>query len=116
LTADIDAVVERELLRRDAGSLRADVVVVAHHGSNGSSDPAFVAATGAKVALISAGYGNRFHHPRPETVQRWRDAGAQVYVTFDTGAQDVRLRSDGIVVQQRRRQHPRLWDAARRNP
>jgi competence protein ComEC len=116
LTADIDQVVERDLLRRDAAALRADVVVVAHHGSDGSSDPAFIAATHARYALISAGYGNRFHHPRPEAVARWRDAGARVLVTMDTGAQRVWLGSSGIAVATRRAQQPRLWDAARRDP
>jgi len=116
LTADIDDVVERDLLRRDPASLRADVVVVAHHGSNGSSDAGFIAATGAHEALISAGYGNRFHHPRPEAVQRWRDAGARVRVTMETGALHVRLGPDAIAVEERRRSIPRLWDAALRSP
>ena len=114
LTADIDDVVERDLLRRDRVSLRADVVVVAHHGSNGSSDPGFVAATGAHVALISAGYGNRFQHPRPEAVQRWRDAGAKVLVTMETGAMRVRFSQGGVMVEQRRASVQRLWDATRR--
>ena len=116
LMADVDQVIERDLLRRDPDSLKADVVVVAHHGSNGSSDPGFVAATGAKFALISAGYGNRFHHPRPEAVARWRGAGARVLVTMDTGAQQLRFGRDGIQVATRRMQQPRLWDAATRNP
>jgi competence protein ComEC len=113
LTADIDAVIERDLLRRGAADVRADVVVVAHHGSNGSSDPAFVAATGAKVALISAGYGNRFHHPRPEAVARWRQAGARVLVTMDAGAIGVRFGVSGPTVDARRWTMPRLWDTAR---
>jgi len=116
LTADIDDVVERDLLRRDPASLRADVVVVAHHGSNGSSDSEFIAATGAREALISAGYGNRFHHPRPEAVQRWRDAGASVRVTMETGALHVRFGPNGIAVEGRRRSVPRLWDEALRRP
>ena len=113
LMADVDQVIERDLLRRDPASLKADVVVVAHHGSNGSSDPDFIAATGARYALISAGYGNRFHHPRPEAVVRWRDAGARVLVTMETGAQQVRFGRDGIRVATRRTQQPRLWDAVR---
>lgn len=114
LTADIDQIIERDLLRRSAADVRADVVVVAHHGSNGSSDPAFIAATGAKYALISAGYGNRFRHPRPEAVARWREAGAKVLVTMETGAQHVRLDATGITVEPRRDAQPRLWDAPRR--
>jgi competence protein ComEC len=68
LTGDIGEVIERKLLREQPAMLRADVVLVAHHGSGGSSDPGFVAATGAKLALVSSGFGNRFHHPLPDVV------------------------------------------------
>jgi competence protein ComEC len=115
LTGDIGQVVERDLLRRDAAALRADVVLVAHHGSGESSDPGFVAATGARHALISAGYGNRFHHPRPEVVDRWRQAGAHVHDTLDEGALRVRLQAGGVTVEPRRQSHPRPWDAVRRH-
>ncbi len=114
LTADIDQIIERDLVRRNPADVRADVVVVAHHGSNGSSDTEFIAATGAKYALISAGYGNRFHHPRPQAVERWQQSGAQVLVTMDTGAQHVQLGADGITVEDRRGAQPRLWDAVER--
>lgn len=114
LTGDIDAVVERELVRRAPASLRADVVLVAHHGSRGSSDPAFVAATGARDALLSAGYGNRFHHPHPIAVQRWEAAGARVSDTLDSGALRVRLQAGGVTVEMWRRSHPHLWDAVQR--
>jgi competence protein ComEC len=114
LTGDIGQVVERDLLRRDAAALRAEVVLVAHHGSDESSDPGFVAATGARQALISAGYGNRFDHPRPGVVARWRQAGAQVHDTLDEGALRVRLQAGGVTVEPRRQSHPRPWDAARR--
>src|SRR3546814_18882697 len=86
VTRDIGQVVARDLLRRDATALRADVVLVAHHGSGDSSDPGFVAATGAEYALVSAGHGNRFGHPKPDVVARWRRAGARVQGTPDGGA------------------------------
>ncbi|MGN6513580.1 MAG: DNA internalization-related competence protein ComEC/Rec2, partial [Lysobacteraceae bacterium] len=54
LMADVGETIERRLLREQPAALRADVVVVAHHGSRGSSDPGFVAATGASEAMISA--------------------------------------------------------------
>lgn len=114
LTGDIDAVVERDLVRRDPAALRADVVLVAHHGSRTSSDPAFIAATGARQALVSAGHGNRFHHPNPATVQRWQTAGAGVSDTLDAGALRVRLQAGGVTVETWRRSHPHLWDAVQR--
>ncbi len=114
LTGDIGEVVERDLVRRDAAALRADVVLAAHHGSNGSSDPAFIAATAAKQVLVSAGYGNRYGHPHPSAVARWTRAGAVMADTLDGGALRVRLREGGISVEARRQSHRRMWDAVQR--
>nr|WP_082672813.1 DNA internalization-related competence protein ComEC/Rec2 [Luteimonas abyssi] len=114
LTGDIGAVVERELARAHPQGVRAEVVVAAHHGSGSSSDPVFVAATGAAHALVSAGYGNRFQHPQPAVVVRWEGAGARVHGTAAGGAVRVRLGNEGVQVTGRRETHPRIWDAARR--
>ena len=113
LPGDIGEVVERRLLR-EPERLRADVVVVAHHGSNGSSSPGFVAATGARLALIGAGHGNRFGHPRPQVVERWREQGTEVLATPASGAIRVWLDEDGLSVRERRPWRARLWD--RRDP
>src|SRR5690606_11030653 len=51
LAGDIGEVVERMLVHDQAPLLRSDVVLVAHHGSDKSSDPAFVAATQARLAV-----------------------------------------------------------------
>ncbi len=114
LVGDIGEVVERDLVRRDADDLRADVVVMAHHGSGTSSDPAFVSATRARHALVSAGYGNRYHHPHRAAVHRWETSGAAVASTLDGGALRMRLDDGGGAPEPRRRSHPRLWDAVQR--
>lgn len=114
LTGDVGEVIERDLLRRAPADVRAQIVLVGHHGSGGSSDPAFVEATGARYALVSAGYGNRFRHPKADVVARWRQAGATVLTTPDTGAVRARLTAAGVNVQARRVAQPRAWDAVRR--
>lgn len=114
LTGDIGHLIEAKLLREDPGSLRNDVVLVPHHGSAGSSGEDFVAATGARLALVSSGAGNRFGHPRMPVVQRWCEAGAEVVDTARAGAIRVWLRAGGLQMQERRSSRPRLWDAARR--
>lgn len=114
LTGDIGEVIERGLLRLNKDDVRADVVVMAHHGSGGSSDAAFVAATGARHSIASAGYGNRFRHPKEEVVARWQGAGARVVSTVEQGALRIRFTRGGIHVAGHRDAHPRLWDAARR--
>nr|MDQ3039491.1 DNA internalization-related competence protein ComEC/Rec2 [Pseudomonadota bacterium] len=114
LTGDIGDVVERDLLRLDKRDVQADVVLMAHHGSGGSSADAFVAATGARFAIASAGYGNRFRHPKTEVVSRWQRAGAEVFSTRNQGALRIRLAADDVKAGGHRQAHPRLWDAARR--
>ncbi|WP_229730986.1 DNA internalization-related competence protein ComEC/Rec2 [Pseudoxanthomonas indica] len=114
LTGDIGQVIERELLRSQPRAVRNEVVVVAHHGSGGSSDPGFVAASHARLALVASGHGNRFGHPRPEVVQRWQQAGAEVLDTARSGAIQVWLGAGGLSVRERRHAHARWWDAVER--
>ena len=111
LPGDIGQVIERRLVRNDAQALRADVVLVAHHGSHNSSDPLFIAATRARHALVSAGYANRFGHPDPDVVTRWQAAGAQVAGTYATGAQRLWLGRGVVAVEAERARRRRLWDA-----
>lgn len=114
LTGDIGHYVERALLRREGARLRNQVVIVPHHGSAGSSDPGFIDATRAQLAVVSSGAGNRFGHPKPQVVRRWCDAGAEVLDTARSGAVRVWLGRNGLQADERRASRPRLWDAARR--
>ncbi|RBD98381.1 DNA internalization-related competence protein ComEC/Rec2, partial [Xanthomonas oryzae pv. oryzae] len=86
LPGDIDEIIERRLLRGKVSDLHADLVIVPHHGSADGSDAGFIAATGARLALVSSGYGNRFGHPLAEVVQRWQAGGAEVLDTAQAGA------------------------------
>ena len=112
LPGDIGEVVERILVREHAPALRADVVLVPHHGSRHSSTPGFIAATQARRALVSAGYSNRFGHPDPEVVSRWQGEGAMVGNTAATGAQRLRLDANGVTFQGERARRRRLWEGA----
>jgi competence protein ComEC len=86
LTGDIEARTEADLIRRDAASLRADLLIVPHHGSRTSSTPAFIAAVTPQVAVFTPGYRNRFGHPRPEIVARYADTAVRTYRTDYEGA------------------------------
>jgi len=114
LTGDIGEVIERDLVRLHAEQLKSDVVLVAHHGSAGSSDPSFVAATRPRLALVSSGHGNRFGHPKPQVMERWQHAGARALDTSASGALRVGLHGAGLRVETRRGAQPRWWDATRR--
>lgn len=95
LTGDVERAAERAYV--DAGvTLEADVLKVAHHGAATSSAPEFLAAVKPQVAVISAGLGNAFNHPRDEVLRRLRAAGARVFRTDLAG--DVVVRTDGHVI------------------
>ncbi|MFM0603903.1 DNA internalization-related competence protein ComEC/Rec2 [Paraburkholderia sediminicola] len=71
LAADIEAPVERILLARDRDALRAQVLVVPHHGSKTSSTEPFLDSIDPLVALFQVGYRNRFHHPNAGVFERY---------------------------------------------
>ncbi len=71
LTGDIE-----RFAQADLAGLHADVLKVPHHGG-GTSDPRWLAAVGADLAVIPVG-GNDFGHPAAEvvdTLQRGRSPG-----------------------------------------
>jgi competence protein ComEC len=86
LTGDIEARTETDLVHREPSALRADLLVVPHHGSRTSSTPAFIDAVHPEIAAFTPGYRNRFRHPRPEIVDRYVAAGAKIYRTDYEGA------------------------------
>ncbi|MGI9261122.1 MAG: ComEC/Rec2 family competence protein, partial [Woeseiaceae bacterium] len=83
LTGDIESPVERLLT---PALENVDVVIVPHHGSNTSSSLAFVQALRPRLALVSAGFGNRWGLPTPAVVDRWRSVGAEIAITANDGA------------------------------
>ena len=72
LTADIEAPAERVLLARDREALRAQVLVVPHHGSKTSSTEPFLDSIDPLIALFQVGYRNRFHHPNAGVFERYK--------------------------------------------
>ena len=91
LAADIERRAEDELLARSPGRLKADALLVPHHGSRTSSTPAFVDAVSPSLAIVSAGWRNRFRQPSPEVEARYRERGAAILRTDLHGALRVRL-------------------------
>ncbi len=86
LTGDLEAKSEALLLHADPSVLRADVLVVPHHGSKTSSTPAFIRAVAPSVAVFACGYRNRFGHPRPDIVARYEAQSIRMTRTDFEGA------------------------------
>ena len=112
LTGDIERPSETALVGRDPAVLRADVLLVPHHGSRTSSSAEFLAAVGASAAVIPVGYRNRFGHPHADVLSRL--STSRVFRTDSDGAVTVRLSDRGLGIEGERQARPRYWhDAAR---
>jgi competence protein ComEC len=108
LTGDIERLAE-EVLRKRSALLRADILLVPHHGSRTSSSAEFIAAVAPRWAVVAAGYRNRFGHPAPEVLERYAAAGVRVLRTDLQGAVSVVLKKDALQVGTERARRPRYW-------
>ncbi len=86
LAGDIEAPQEARLVAGDPARLRADFLLVPHHGSKTSSSPAFLDAVQPRLALAQAGYRNRFGHPVASVVARYDERGIRLVRSAECGA------------------------------
>ncbi|RFO95135.1 DNA internalization-related competence protein ComEC/Rec2 [Rhodoferax lacus] len=92
LVGDIERPQEEQLLAAQA-DIKADVLLVPHHGSKTSSSEAFLDAVQPRQAWVQAGYRNRYGHPAPEVMLRYQERGIVVHDSPHCGA--MNWRSDG---------------------
>ena len=102
LAGDVEAHAEASMLSRLGQGLRAEVLVVPHHGGRGSSSEAFLDAVRPRMALLPVGYRNRYRFPHRQIVRRFAERGVALFDTARHGAISVAF--DG----QRGVQKPRL--------
>ncbi|WP_428422979.1 DNA internalization-related competence protein ComEC/Rec2 [Methylibium sp.] len=86
LTGDLESEQEARLVAARGGALASEVLLVPHHGSKTSSSPAFLDAVAPRVAVVQAGYRNRFGHPAPEVLARYAERGIAVVDSPRCGA------------------------------
>lgn len=91
LTGDIEKKSEKSLLGNNRNTLSSEVITVPHHGSKTSSTKDFLQAVSPKLALIPAGYRNRFGHPKEKVLKRYQRMGIQLMDTINDGAITVRF-------------------------
>ena len=84
LTGDIEGYAQSDL-----SGLHSDVLKVPHHGSD-TSDPNWLSAVGAEVAVISVG-DNDFGHPADEVIDILQSSGARVLRTDEDGDVTIEL-------------------------
>lgn len=102
-----DAGKKEELQMMDSGfDVQADIIQLGHHGSNTSTDPAFIQAVDPDIAIYSAGTDNSYGHPHAEVVSLIQNAGITLYgtdvhgtilVTTDGYEYTVETNQDGTI-------------------
>ncbi|TKC82612.1 DNA internalization-related competence protein ComEC/Rec2 [Trinickia terrae] len=109
LTGDVDAPSERVLVARARDALRAEVLVVPHHGSKSSSTEPFLDSIDPLVAVFQVGYLNRFHHPDRGVWARYEARGIDLTRSDRDGA--VRIEASGgvLALERYRETHRRYW-------
>ena len=93
LTGDAEVEAEEKILARYGPFLDSDVLKAGHHGSITSSGEEFVSGVTPVSVLVSVGKNNKFKHPSPLVMERYRSKGVEVLRTDLEGA--IVLESNG---------------------
>jgi competence protein ComEC len=96
LTGDSPSEVEEHLVKLYSDQLHANVLKLGHHGSKTSSSDDFLHVVNPDIAIVSAGLGNKYGHPNPETIERVESGRAQILETAALG--NIDCVSDGVTV------------------
>ncbi|WP_186576799.1 ComEC/Rec2 family competence protein [Aquibacillus kalidii] len=92
LMGDIERAQELKLVEKY--NLNAEILKVAHHGSDTSSSWGFLQEVSPEQAIISYSKDNDFGHPVKATIDKLLSAGANIYSTAKAG--DIVIKTDGI--------------------
>ncbi len=86
LTGDMEVAVESALLEKGVWPRDVTLLLAPHHGSKTSSSTSFVRRVRPRHVVFSAGYRHHFGHPHSSVVARYRQAGAELWSTAQSGA------------------------------
>lgn len=95
LTGDIESWAEFRLLSCCETDVRVDLLKVAHHGSKTSSTSSFLDTAHPRLALVSAGVRNLYHHPSETVLERFAERGIPLLRTDRDGMVLVRVEEGG---------------------
>jgi competence protein ComEC len=86
IPADLQAQGELTLLAMlPEQAVRADLLLLGHHGSKTSSTVSWLQAVAPRETIATVGYRNRFHHPHPSVQQRLAGLAVPLYRSDHSG-------------------------------
>ena len=109
LAGDLESPQELRLVGgADRALLKADFLLVPHHGSKTSSSAEFLDAVKPQLALAQAGYRNRFGHPVESVVARYEERGIPLVRSPQCGAASWQSLKPAAIACQRQ-EEKRYW-------
>jgi beta-lactamase superfamily II metal-dependent hydrolase len=97
------------LLQQQYSDLKADILILGHHGSKSSSSSPFLAAVQPKRAVVSAGFLNAYQHPAPVVLARLKEQGVVVDSIITGGTLSYYLNTSDNHMQPLRYRDRLLW-------
>lgn len=111
ITGDAERRGELELLESGT-DMSATVLVAGHHGSRTSSLAEFVEQVHPRYGVFTVGYRNRFGHPHPQVVARFRALDSNILRSDSGGRISLTFGEAGVVASEYRPSHRRYWHTA----
>ncbi len=93
---DSEDISEEEMLQ-NRQNLKATVLKVGHHGSKSSTTSEFLKAVSPQYAIISVGADNEYGHPTTTVLDRFAEAGIEVFRTDQSGT--IVASTDGELIE-----------------
>ncbi|MFD2705212.1 ComEC/Rec2 family competence protein [Salibacterium lacus] len=92
-----DAAIENEVEMMEKYDVESDLLKVGHHGADTSTSAQFVEAVDPETAFLSYGE-NDYGHPSENVVKTLKEAGVELYSTYESGNIEVSLHPQGLNV------------------
>lgn len=91
LLADVEKAQEKTIMKQT--DVSAEIVKIAHHGSNTSSSAIFLEEAQPEIAVLTYSKENDFGHPAPRVINELRSLTSLIYSTAVFG--NIVIESDG---------------------
>ncbi|SIN90762.1 ComEC/Rec2 family competence protein [Halodesulfovibrio marinisediminis] len=91
ITGDIELKGIQELMESKV-DLRADILILPHHGSESSYSPTFYDAVNPKIAIVSCGFLNKYKFPSSTVMNELHRKGIQTVTTAQKGEVELFLK------------------------
>jgi competence protein ComEC len=114
IPGDIESRAEAELVSRAGARAQTTLLIAPHHGSRTSSSEVLLDTVQPAAVAFTAGYRNRFGHPKAEVVERYRARNVDTLRSDRDGALLVDFAQGRVTVTRWRDAERRYWrDAVR---